>query len=892
VTYDPAGGPLAGAGAVNIYKGENSWNNIVELPMSLSNGLWYITYTVPVGTFQINFVFKNPAGSIWDNNNTYDWGYRTRITGADVMMQGFYWDVPSGGTWYNTMAANAPGLRSMRGGYGIDRIWFPAPSKCDNGGGSMGYDPYDYYDLGQYNQKGSTETRFGSQTELKNAIATFKDLGVLTMADIILNHRAGGTIESNPNTGGTTFTDFRAVASGKCEWQYNEFHPSTFETSDPGDLFFEDVCHLPVGVPGAAHYDLIEWGNWLRDPANAGFDGGWRFDYPKGIWDWVVKDFRQGTGDDFGVLEYYDGDVFAVRDYARGSSTPAFDFPAFFTMRGVFNYNDDIRWLIDPNRVFAAREPAHAVPFVANHDTDKDDFTEDIGDKMLAYAFILTYQGYPCIFWKDYYNYGLDDLGGQDGNGIDPLVWVRGALRGGEHGGEQYIQLLKTDDNDFLIYGTQDGSFDAPGYIVALNTSYTLSQSASVTTANTFLHGKELECHAWYSYVSGQNVKPANTTCSAGGTVTVQAPPRGYAVYSIKTSLDQTPWQDELNIGDAAGLPGSADYYNDTFSIAGSGSGVGGTADGCYFLYQETTGDCGIQARVTDLTDPGPMSKAGVMMRYYNPNAGVINAGVFVSPSDGVVFQWRDTNFGGTASNTVPGISMPCWVKLERSGDTFSGFYSTDGSTWIQIGASQTITGIGALTITGPAVTAGDADKVAIATMDQVSVNLTPVLPEIDDEVLIAGNTLTITNVAGDADTPAQNLTYSLDNPPAGASIGSADGIFEWRPQIDQSPSAPTVVVVVSDDGLPPLSASQSFTVTVSQPASPSMSDVVLTNGQFGFWIEGDAGPDYTIVSTSNLVTGVWAPAYVTNSPVLPFFWSIPVSSTNDTEFYKVELGP
>ena len=889
VTYDPSGGPLAGAGAVNIYKGENGWNNIVEVPMTLSNGLWHITYTVPTNTYQINFVFKNVSGSIFDNNNFQDWKYRTGNAGAGVMIQGFYWDVPAGGTWYGTMTANAPGLRSMRGGYGIDRIWFPPPSKAAGGGFSMGYDPYDYYDLGQYTQKGTTETRFGSQTELKSTIATYKDLGVLTMADIVLNHRSGGDSESNPNTGGNTFTDFTGVDSLKCTWTYNEFHPSTFETADPDDLFFEDICHLPAGVPGAANYDLIEWGNWLMDPANAGFDGGWRFDYPKGVWDWYVGDFRAGTGNDFGILEYFDGNISLIESYVAGSgTTAAFDFPAFFTMKDVFNYNQDIRWLIDANRVYAARDPVNAVTFVANHDTDKDAFIENIGDQMLAYAFILTYQGYPCIFWKDYYNYGLNDLGNQEGNGIDPLVWVRGALAGGQPN----IQLLKTDDSDFLIYGTQDGSFESPGYIIAINNNDTSTQSASVTTANTFLHGKDLECHAWYSYVTGQNVQPANAACSAGGTVTVQAPPRGYAVYSVDMSLPTPPWTTKDVDDESDAQEGSADYYSDTFKISGSGEDIGGTADIFRYVYRVTGGDCALQARVLSISDTDSPSKAGVMIRKSTLSDGInMNAAVLVTPDNGVVFQWRDTDDGTTGSATVPGVEPPCWVRLVQSDGECRGYYSLDGSGWTQIGSAQAVP-LPPSTRSGLAVTAGDNSKVAIAMIDQVSVNLAPALPEIDDEVLVAGNTLTITNVASDADSPAQTLTYSLDSPPAGASIGPTNGIFEWRPQIDQSPSTQTVSVVVSDDGVPELSDSQNFTVTVSQPASPAMSDVVLTNGQFGFWIGGDTGPDYTIMSTSNLVTGVWLPAFMTNAPPLPFFWSTPVSGVATTEFYRVELGP
>ncbi len=163
---------------------------------------------------------------------------------AGVMMQGFYWDVPSGGTWYNTMKAQAYGLANMSGGYGIDRIWFPPVSKAQGGGYSMGYDPTDYYDLGQYYQNGTTQTRFGSQAELKSAIATFKASGVTAMADIVLNHRSGGATEYNPRAGYNTWTDFNGVASGQCKWNWDSFHPNNSDWSDPGIFAgFPDVCY-------------------------------------------------------------------------------------------------------------------------------------------------------------------------------------------------------------------------------------------------------------------------------------------------------------------------------------------------------------------------------------------------------------------------------------------------------------------------------------------------------------------------------------------------------------------------------------------------------------------------------------------------------------------------
>ena len=53
--------------------------------------------------------------------------------------------------------------------------------------------------------------------------------------------------------------------------------------------------------------------------------------------------------------------------------------------------------------------PAQAVTFVENHDVVRD--TPIINDKLLAYAFILTHEGYPCVFWQDYFNWDLAPAG-------------------------------------------------------------------------------------------------------------------------------------------------------------------------------------------------------------------------------------------------------------------------------------------------------------------------------------------------------------------------------------------------------------------------------------------------------------------------------------------------
>jgi len=554
VTYDPAGGPLAGAGTIQIYRSFNRWMQIASPDQTMARdaatGRYTFSYTAPEAAYELNFVFHDTGSPVtWDNNGAADWNFSVtpasppdplpappalpaNASRAGVMMQGFYWDTPPG--WYNTLAARAAALRNMRGGQGIDRLWFPPPGKAQSGASSMGYDPYDYYDLGAYNQKGTVATRFGTAAELKAAIAAFRAQGIVCLADIVLNHRSGGASELNPNlSGASTWTDFSGGASGRAAWRYNQFHPSTFEGSDEGSFGDMPDVGLARATPDSAgwpRHDLIEWGNWLRDPANAGFDGGWRFDYAKGYRPSMVADFRAGTGNAFGVIEVWDGDVDNVAAYVTYTAgASAFDFPGYYTMADVFNRagSIDVARLVDPARVLAAKDPAHAVTFVANHDTDTI-----TNDKMLAYAFILTYQGYPCIFWADYFDRGLATLGGQPGNGLDALVWVRGALGGGA----PVIENLPTGDPDLLVYGTRSGSASVPGYLVAINVNPVSAKSATVTTSDAALRGATLVSHAWYSYASGGNAQPASVTCGADGVVTAQAPPSGYAVYSVSVA--------------------------------------------------------------------------------------------------------------------------------------------------------------------------------------------------------------------------------------------------------------------------------------------------------------------------------------------------------------------
>ncbi len=117
----------------------------------------------------------------------------------DVMMQAFYWNVPAdavnkNGTWYTNLTGKMSELKTA----GFTSLWSPPPAKGNWGIDDVGYGIYDQYDLGAYNQKGSTETRYGSKAELTSFLgAAHASPRIDVFADIVLNHTYGNFSDAN-----------------------------------------------------------------------------------------------------------------------------------------------------------------------------------------------------------------------------------------------------------------------------------------------------------------------------------------------------------------------------------------------------------------------------------------------------------------------------------------------------------------------------------------------------------------------------------------------------------------------------------------------------------------------------------------------------------------------
>jgi regulation of enolase protein 1 (concanavalin A-like superfamily) len=176
----------------------------------------------------------------------------------------------------------------------------------------------------------------------------------------------------------------------------------------------------------------------------------------------------------------------------------------------------------------------------------------------------------------------------------------------------------------------------------------------------------------------------------------------------------------DLDVGQVS-TAGSAQYSNDVFTVGTSGQGIYSTADGMHFVYQPLNGDGTIVARVLSASG-SQYPQAGVMIREtLNGNSTHAFMGYEPYPSASTYFWDRPSTGAGTsyAPAAIPGL--PYWVKLVRSGSSFSGYISPDGVNWVQVGSSQTINMAQSVYI-GLACSANNNSAVATTSFDNVSV--------------------------------------------------------------------------------------------------------------------------------------------------------------------------
>jgi len=445
-----------------------------------------------------------------------------------TLMQCFYWDCPRetglAGRWWAQIHERISELAAV----GFDTLWLPPAHKAANiDGPSMGYDPYDYYDLGDHDQKSSVKTWFGSRAELLDLIANAHAIGLSVVADLVINHCNGAdAVEVNPITGQSRWTRFDP-ASGRFPRNWECFHPSMYERWDQGA--FGDMPDLSHRNP-YVYAEILKLTRWMIE--EVGFDG-FRFDYVKGYGAETVaaiQEYRYMRAGHpfrpFGVAEHWDSAAAienwaAVTNFSNDNPVHAFDFPLREMLKALCDqYGFSLRNLTTWDTVLK-NQPEIAVTFVENHDL-RDPGRPIAYDKLLAYSYVLTHQGSPCVFWKDYFDGGLAGAGTP--HGIAALV---GAYRRYAGGG---TEVLWVDDD---LYVMQRGGFGAqPGLIYVLNNNGERWKGAWVSTRWRDITFRPV---AWWG--SNDVNPPASQPVFSDGRGQFWAPPRGYAVYAPTESV-------------------------------------------------------------------------------------------------------------------------------------------------------------------------------------------------------------------------------------------------------------------------------------------------------------------------------------------------------------------
>ncbi len=380
---------------------------------------------------------------------------------------------------WNRAAAKAEELREA----GITMVWLPPAYKGSAGTKSVGYDVYDLYDLGEFDQKGSVRTKYGTREEYLTAVRALQAQNISVLCDIVLNHHIGadGTEEvaveeeqaSDRNhviqTGQTilawTKFDFpgRGDVYSSFHWNASHFSGTDWDErtrrngifrfagknwnretdSENGNFDYLMGADLDTDQPEVVQ-ETRAWGKWYLDTVQP---DGLRLDAVKHIsfdftrqWIQAMRAHagRTGQEDFFIVGEYWSADVGKLTHYLdiAQRELALFDVPLHyhFLQAATSDGNYDMRTLFD--WTLTAADPEHAVLFVDNHDTQPGQALQSFIPawfKPLAYAIILLRcVGTPCVFYGDYYGLARDGIPAVPG--LNTLLLVRRDLAyGPEH---------------------------------------------------------------------------------------------------------------------------------------------------------------------------------------------------------------------------------------------------------------------------------------------------------------------------------------------------------------------------------------------------------------------------------------------------------------------------
>jgi len=367
-----------------------------------------------------------------------------------IMMQYFEWNIPADGKFWKKLKDDAAHLQEI----GVTSVWLP-PACKGTSDKDVGYGIYDLYDLGEFNQKETVRTKYGTKEELIEAIQELHKYQISVYLDVVMNHKAGADYtekfqvrEVDPNDRGKYISDVyeiegwtgfdfpgRGETYSDFKWHWYHFSGTDFNQANGKKAIYQIMGEgksWSDGVDGEnGNYDylmfadidfdhpevvdeMIKWGVWVAKELNL---NGMRLDAIKHINEGFISQFlhaiRQVMGEEFyAVGEYWEKDINALKSYLEGIDyqIDLFDVPLHYNMyqASLKGRDYDMKNLFSDSLML--QHPEQTVTFVDNHDSQWGSSLESqVQDwfKPIAYGIILLMQkGYPCIFYEDYYGIG------------------------------------------------------------------------------------------------------------------------------------------------------------------------------------------------------------------------------------------------------------------------------------------------------------------------------------------------------------------------------------------------------------------------------------------------------------------------------------------------------
>jgi RHS repeat-associated protein len=386
------------------------------------------------------------------------------------------------------------------------------------------------------------------------------------------------------------------------------------------------------------------------------------------------------------------------------------------------------------------------------------------------------------------------------------------------------VSVTPTSESSPVVTAVSATTGSAGSTVVISGTGFGASQGSSAVTLN-----------AVATTINSWSNTSISITIPSGATT-------GYLVVSVAPSMDDsnptyfTVTSEPLPSGwldqDLGGEPttGSATYSSGVFTDNGPGRGtLYNQPDQVHFIYQPLIGDGSIVARITSLS----AGQAGVMIRNtLDPN----DVSASALDYSGTFYMQERSGYGGSpAVQALASETLPYWVKLVMSGGTFSAFAAPDGSTWTQMGTSQTIS-MGQTVDIGLAVASLDGSSLATATFDNVSITsgAIPNVISLSPNSGGVGTSVTITGTDFGATQGTSTVTFS-GVAPASIASWSNTSIVAVVPSTIPAGAGPVVVTTsVASNATTLFTAFNPIITSITPPSSPVYGLITLNGSGFG----------------------------------------------------------